>query len=136
MGVVFKQKTAYEMRISDWSSDVCSSDLGVILPISPITEKDRIDLAFALDLGADWIALSFIQRPEDLIEARGLVGDRAAIMTKIEKPAALDCLPQLIALSDAVMVARGDLGVEMPPETIPSRQLGRAHVCTPVTNAH
>src|SRR3546814_14405665 len=108
MGVVFKQKTAYEMRISDWSSDVCSSDLGVILPISPITEKDRIDLAFALDLGADWIALSFIQRPEDLIEARGLVGDRAAIMTKIEKPAALDCLPHLIALSDAVMVARSE----------------------------
>lgn len=102
---------------------------GVILPISPITEKDRIDLAFALDLGADWIALSFIQRPEDLIEARGLVGDRAAIMTKIEKPAALDCLPQLIALSDAVMVARGDLGVEMPPETIPSRQKQIINAC-------
>lgn len=95
---------------------------GVILPISPITEKDRADLEFALQLGVDWIALSFIQRPEDLIEARRLIGDRAAIMTKVEKPAALDCLPQLIALSDAVMVARGDLGVEMPPETIPSRQ--------------
>jgi pyruvate kinase len=95
---------------------------GVILPISPITEKDRIDLEFALQLGVDWIALSFIQRPEDLIEGRRLIGDRAAIMTKVEKPAALDCLPQLIALSDAIMVARGDLGVEMPPETIPSRQ--------------
>jgi pyruvate kinase len=102
---------------------------GVILPISPITEKDRADLAFALDLGVDWIALSFIQRPEDLIEARGLVGNRAAIMTKIEKPAALDCLPQLIALSDAVMVARGDLGVEMPPETIPSRQKQIIYAC-------
>ncbi len=102
---------------------------GVVLPISPITEKDRHDLEFALELGADWIALSFIQRPEDLTEARRLVGDRAAIMTKIEKPAALDCLPQLIALSDAVMVARGDLGVEMPPESIPSRQKQIIHAC-------
>jgi len=102
---------------------------GVILPISPITEKDRHDLEFALELGCDWIALSFIQRPEDLTEARRLVGERAAIMTKIEKPAALDCLPQLIALSDGIMVARGDLGVEMPPETIPSRQKQIIHAC-------
>jgi pyruvate kinase len=102
---------------------------GVILPISPITEKDRADLEFALDLGADWIALSFVQRPEDLVEARRLIGDRAAIMTKVEKPAALDCLAQIIALSDAVMVARGDLGVEMPPETIPSRQKQIIHAC-------
>ncbi len=102
---------------------------GVILPISPITEKDRADLEFALELGCDWIALSFIQRPEDLTEARRLVGDRAAIMTKVEKPAALDCLSQLIALSDAIMVARGDLGVEMPPESIPSRQKQIIHAC-------
>ncbi len=102
---------------------------GVILPISPLTEKDRKDLAFALDLGVDWVALSFVQRPEDLTEARRLIGDRAAIMTKIEKPAALDCLPQLVALSDAVMVARGDLGVEMPPETIPARQKQIVHAC-------
>ncbi len=102
---------------------------GVILPISPITEKDRSDLAFALDLGVDWVALSFVQRPEDLIEGRRLIGDRAAIMTKVEKPAALDCLSQLIALSDAIMVARGDLGVEMPPETIPSRQKHIIHAC-------
>lgn len=102
---------------------------GVILPISPITEKDRIDLEFALELGVDWIALSFIQRPEDLTEARELIGKRAAVMTKVEKPAALDCLPQLIALSDAVMVARGDLGVEMPPETIPSRQKQIINAC-------
>ncbi len=95
---------------------------GVILPISPLTEKDRTDLEFALGLGVDWVALSFVQRPEDLTEARRLIGDRAAIMTKVEKPAALDCLPQLVALSDAMMVARGDLGVEMPPETIPARQ--------------
>lgn len=102
---------------------------GVILPISPITEKDRVDLEFALELGADWIALSFVQRPEDLTEAKRLIGDRAAIMTKIEKPAALDCLPQIIAHSDAVMVARGDLGVEMPPETIPSKQKQIIHAC-------
>ncbi|WP_193370309.1 pyruvate kinase [Pelagibius marinus] len=102
---------------------------GVILPISPITEKDRADLEFALELGCDWIALSFIQRPEDLTEARRLIGDRALIMTKVEKPAALDCLSQLIALSDAIMVARGDLGVEMPPESIPSRQKQIIHAC-------
>lgn len=95
---------------------------GVILPISPLTEKDRADLEFALGLGVDWVALSFVQRPEDLTEARRLIGDRASIMTKVEKPAAIDCLPQLVALSDAIMVARGDLGVEMPPETIPARQ--------------
>src|SRR3546814_10756912 len=100
-----------------------------MLPIASITEKERIDRAFSRDLGADWIALSFIQRQEDLIEARGLVGDRAAIMTKIEKPAALDCLQQLIALSDAVMVALGDLGVEMPPETIPSRPKQIINAC-------
>ena len=102
---------------------------GVILPISPLTEKDREDLEFALQLGADWVALSFVQRPEDLTEARRLIGERAAVMTKIEKPAALDCLPQLVALSDAVMVARGDLGVEMPPETIPARQKQIVHAC-------
>ncbi|WP_420349284.1 pyruvate kinase [Pelagibius sp.] len=102
---------------------------GVILPISPLTDKDRKDLDFALDLGADWVALSFVQRPEDLTEARRLIGERATIMTKIEKPAALDCLPQLVALSDAVMVARGDLGVEMPPESIPARQKQIIHAC-------
>lgn len=102
---------------------------GVILPISPLTEKDRDDLEFALQLGADWVALSFVQRPEDLTEARRLIGERAAVMTKVEKPAALDCLPQLVALSDAVMVARGDLGVEMPPETIPARQKQIVHAC-------
>ncbi|HIC80044.1 MAG TPA: pyruvate kinase [Kiloniellaceae bacterium] len=102
---------------------------GVILPISPLTDKDRKDLDFALDLGVDWVALSFVQRPEDLTEARRLIGNRATIMTKIEKPAALDCLPQLVALSDAVMVARGDLGVEMPPESIPGRQKQIVHAC-------
>jgi pyruvate kinase len=94
----------------------------VVLGLSPLTEKDRADLQFGLDLGADWVALSFVQRPEDVAEARRLIGKRAAIIVKIEKPAALIHLEELIALSDAVMVARGDLGVEMPPEDVPSAQ--------------
>jgi len=94
----------------------------VILGLSPLTEKDRADLQFGLDLGCDWVALSFVQRPEDVAEARRLIGKRAAIMVKIEKPQALQHLEELIQLSDAVMVARGDLGVEMPPEDVPSAQ--------------
>ena len=94
----------------------------VVLGLSPLTDKDRADLQFALDLGVDWIALSFVQRPEDVAEARRLVDKRASIMIKIEKPSALGYLEELIQLSDAVMVARGDLGVEMPPEDVPSAQ--------------
>ena len=94
----------------------------VVLGLSPLTEKDRADLQFGLDLGCDWIALSFVQRPEDVAEARRLIGKRAAIMVKIEKPQALHHLDELIHLADAVMVARGDLGVEMPPEDVPSAQ--------------
>jgi pyruvate kinase len=94
----------------------------VVLGLSPLTEKDRTDLQFGLDLGCDWIALSFVQRPEDVAEARRLIGKRAAIMVKIEKPQALAHLEELIQLADAVMVARGDLGVEMPPEDVPSAQ--------------
>ena len=95
---------------------------GVLVPIPALTEKDRADLALALELGADWIALSFVQRPEDVSEARALIGDKAALLAKIEKPAALDRLNDIIALSDAVMVARGDLGVELPPEQVPPLQ--------------
>lgn len=94
----------------------------VILPLSPLTEKDRGDLAFALDIGCDWIALSFVQRPEDVAEARRLIGGRAALLSKIEKPAAIQHLEELVELSDGLMVARGDLGVEMPPEDVPSLQ--------------
>ncbi len=94
----------------------------VVLGVSPLTDKDRTDLQFGLDLGADWIALSFVQRPEDVAEARRLIGQRAAIIVKIEKPSALTHLEELIQLSDAIMVARGDLGVEMPPEDVPSAQ--------------
>lgn len=94
----------------------------VVLPVSPLTEKDRDDLAFALDLGADWIALSFVQRAEDVEDAKGLIEKRAGIMAKIEKPAAIDVLSDIVNQSDAIMAARGDLGVEMPPEEVPGLQ--------------
>ncbi len=95
---------------------------GAVVPIPALTEKDRADLIFALEQKADWIALSFVQRPEDVAEARELIGDKAALMAKIEKPAAIDRLSEIIALSDGVMVARGDLGVELPPEDVPPLQ--------------
>ncbi|APH56160.1 Pyruvate kinase [Granulibacter bethesdensis] len=94
----------------------------VVLPIPALTEKDRADLAFALDHGVDYIGLSFVQRVEDVLEARALIGDRAWIMTKMEKPQALENLEGILEASDAVMVARGDLGVELPPEEVPLAQ--------------
>ena len=106
----------------------------IILPIPALTDKDRLDLAFALEHGVDYIGLSFVQRPEDVAEAREIAAGRAWIMTKVEKPQALDNLEEIIRLSDAVMVARGDLGVELPPEEVPlaqkrivrtARQMGR-----------
>ena len=93
-----------------------------VLPIPALTEKDKRDLAFALELGVDWIALSFVQRPEDVAEARALIDGRAAVLSKLEKPAALDQLEAIVAASDAIMVARGDLGVELPPERVPGTQ--------------
>lgn len=94
----------------------------VVVPIPALTEKDRDDLAFALEQRTDWVALSFVQRPEDVAEARSLIGERASLLAKIEKPAAIDRLNDIVALSDAVMVARGDLGVELPPEQVPPLQ--------------
>ena len=102
---------------------------GVVLPLSPLTEKDRRDMQFGIDHGVDWCALSFIQRPEDLAEARRLIAGRAPILTKLEKPAAIDRLDEIIELSDAVMVARGDLGVEMPPEDVPVLQRRILRAC-------
>ncbi|MDE2029078.1 MAG: pyruvate kinase [Alphaproteobacteria bacterium] len=93
-----------------------------VLGLSPLTDKDRADLAAALDMGVDWVALSFVQRAEDVAEARGLIGNRAAIIAKLEKPAAVKNLLPILELADAVMVARGDLGVEMPPEDVPRTQ--------------
>jgi len=92
------------------------------IPISALTAKDKEDLAFALDLGVDYIALSFVQHPEDVREARALIGDRAGIISKIEKPSALAEIDAIVDVSDAVMVARGDLGVELPPEQVPIAQ--------------
>jgi pyruvate kinase len=101
------------------------------LPFSALTSKDTSDLEAALETGIDWIALSFIQRPEDISEAKKLTRGRALIMAKIEKPQAVNRLEEIIELADALMVARGDLGVEMPLEKVPGVQkmmtrLGRA----------
>jgi len=102
---------------------------GVVLPLSPLTRKDQDDLRFGLDLGVDWVGLSFVQRPEDIAEARKLIASRAAICAKLEKPAAIERLEEIIELSDAVMVARGDLGVEMPPEDVPVLQKHIIRTC-------
>jgi pyruvate kinase len=93
-----------------------------VIPLAALTEKDRSDLAFALDQSVDWIALSFVQRAADVAELRKLVGNRAGVLAKIEKPAALEALDEILDISDAVMVARGDLGVELPPEAVPPEQ--------------
>ncbi|MEJ8824969.1 pyruvate kinase [Variovorax humicola] len=95
---------------------------GVVLPLSAITKKDRADLDFGLTLGIDWIALSFVQRPEDIVEVKAIVQGRAGIVAKLEKPAAIEALDAILAETDAVMVARGDLGVEMPAEQVPAIQ--------------
>jgi len=106
----------------------------MVLPIPALTKKDCEDLEFAVTHGANYIGLSFVQRPEDVAEARERVAGRAWVMVKLEKPQALDNLDGILALTDAVMVARGDLGVELPPEEVPlaqkrivrlSRQLGK-----------
>lgn len=93
-----------------------------ILPIPALTEKDRADLDVAAHIGVDWIALSFVQRPDDVAEARKLIAGRAGVMAKIEKPSALNALQEILEISDGIMVARGDLGVELPLETVPARQ--------------
>src|SRR5262245_36459844 len=93
-----------------------------VLPFGAMTEKDRADVDFAMSLGVAWIALSFVQRAEDIAEARKLVRGRSSILAKIEKPSALNHLDEIIDLADAIMVARGDLGVEMPVEKVPGLQ--------------
>ncbi len=120
-------------------SILCSAEIGgvisdrkgvnvpdAVVPVPAMTDKDRRDLAFALEQGADWIALSFVQRPEDVAEARRLMASLhhsgTALLAKIEKPAAIDRLGEIIELSDGIMVARGDLGVELNPEDVPPLQ--------------
>src|SRR5437870_1967028 len=100
-----------------------------VLPVSALTEKDRRDLEFALELGVEWLALSFVQRPEDLDEARGLAKGRAGILTKLEKPSAVERLDEIVEKSDAIMVARGDLGVELPAERVPAIQRRIVRAC-------
>lgn len=102
---------------------------GTVLDLSPLTEKDRADLAFGQELGMDWVALSFVQKPDDILEARSLIGGRTGLVAKIEKPAALERIQDIILLSDAVMVARGDLGVEIPHEDVPGRQKELVRAC-------
>lgn len=93
-----------------------------LLPLDALTEKDRIDLDLCLELGVDWVALSFVQRPEDVIRLKNIVKGRAGVMAKLEKPAAIESIAEIIDAADAVMVARGDLGVELPVEEVPGLQ--------------
>jgi pyruvate kinase len=101
----------------------------VVLPVAALSEKDRRDLEFVCELGVDWLALSFVQRPTDVIEARGLARGRAAILSKIEKPAAVKAFDEILAVSDGVMVARGDLGVELPVQNVPPIQKRLVRKC-------
>jgi len=125
------------LRVLEWGDDFIKTEVivggvlsdrkglnvpGVILPISAMTTKDRTDLAFGLAQGVDWIALSFVQRPEDIVDAQELIKGQAKIIAKLEKPMAIQYLREIIELADGVMVARGDLGVEMAPEDVPSIQ--------------
>ena len=120
---------------ADENEILCSAEVGGVIsdrkgvnvpdaevPIPALTEKDRKDLAFALSQGVDWIGLSFVQRPEDIAEARKLMGGNAALCAKIEKPMAVRRLDEIIELSDGIMVARGDLGVELEPQEVPPLQ--------------
>ncbi len=102
---------------------------GAILPVTALTKKDAIDLQNGLKLGVDWIGLSFIQRPEDVAEVKRIVKGRARVLSKLEKPSAITYLDKIVELSDAIMVARGDLGVEMPPEDVPSLQKQIIRAC-------
>ena len=101
----------------------------VVLPMSALTAKDRADLDYGLTLGIDWIAVSFVQRAQDIIDIKAIVQGRAGIVAKLEKPAAIDCLDEILAETDAVMVARGDLGVEMPAEQVPAIQKRIVRAC-------
>ncbi|MDY7096796.1 MAG: pyruvate kinase [Pseudomonadota bacterium] len=134
--VINDGKIRLVVREADENRIRCSAEVGGVIsdrkgvnvpdaevPIPALTEKDRKDLAFAVEQGVDWIALSFVQRPEDMAEARKLVGKAGtALCAKIEKPMAVKRLDEIIELSDAIMVARGDLGVELEPHEVPPLQ--------------
>ncbi|MCE7887776.1 MAG: pyruvate kinase [Alphaproteobacteria bacterium PRO2] len=95
---------------------------GAVIPIPALTDKDKKDLKAALAMGVDWIAQSFVQKPEDAAEAKKMIGGKAALMVKLEKPSALKTLDKILEICDGVMLARGDLGVEIPPEDVPGVQ--------------
>jgi pyruvate kinase len=128
-------KLRFRVISDDHDAILCSAEVGgvimdrkgvnvpdAVVPVPAMTEKDRRDLAFAVEHGADWVALSFVQRPEDVAEARRLMGGYGALIAKIEKPAAIEHLDAIIELADGIMVARGDLGVELNPEEVPPLQ--------------
>ncbi len=101
----------------------------VVLPLAALSEKDRKDLEFVCEMGVDWLALSFVQRPEDVWDARELADGRAAILSKIEKPAAVTAFDEILKVSDGIMVARGDLGVELPVQNVPPIQKQLVRKC-------
>lgn len=100
-----------------------------ILDLDPVTEKDRKDLKFGLDMGVDWVGLSFVQKPEDVAVARKLISGQAPVLVKLEKPSIVRDLWEIVDLADAIMVARGDLGVEVPPEDVPPLQKRIVRTC-------
>ena len=105
----------------------------VVLPLAALSDKDRSDLDFVCSLGVDWLALSFVQRARDVEEARSLAAGRAAILSKIEKPAAVKAFDEILAVSDGIMVARGDLGVELPVQNVPPIQKRLVRRCRAVS---
>ena len=132
------------MRVVDHGDDfaICEVEVGgtisdrkgvnvpeVVLPIAALTEKDRNDLEFACEIGVDWLALSFVQRAADVAEARRLANGRAAVLSKIEKPSAVKAFEDILAVSDGIMIARGDLGVELPVQNVPPIQKRLVHFC-------
>nr|CRH08284.1 Pyruvate kinase [Candidatus Magnetococcus massalia] len=119
-----------EVRVGGVISDRKGLNVpAAMLPIKPLTKKDLTDLEFGLELGIDWCALSFVQRPEDLREARKLIKGRAALLAKIEKPQAVENLDEIVQVADGLMVARGDLGVEYTPERVPAVQKRLIRAC-------
>ena len=125
-GGVIETDVVYGGRLSD-KKGVSLPD--TLLPTGALTEKDHADLLEALKAEVDWVALSFVQRPEDIIDVRKIVQGRAGVMAKIEKPQAIERLEEIVKLSDAIMVARGDLGVELPLETVPGLQKRMIRMC-------
>ncbi|MEO0676805.1 MAG: pyruvate kinase, partial [Pseudomonadota bacterium] len=104
----------------------------VVLPLRALSQKDRADLEFVCELGVDWLALSFVQRPEDVYEAKALANGRAKVLSKIEKPAAVSAFDEILKVSDGIMVARGDLGVELPVQNVPPIQKRLTRKCRAV----